>query len=136
VEKLVKKVLVDSNFLLLPFNCGIDIFREVEHVLASKVEFIVLTSVLEELKQIASKTKKLKLKRQVALAHELSEKCTKINIETHGRSVDDCLIEAAKELNGIVATGDMELKSRLRKAGIPVIYPRKGKYLVLEGYVN
>jgi len=133
----VRKVLVDSNFLFLPVNRGIDIFSEVERLLNSKVEFIVLTPVLDEIKKIAFKTRKTKLKKNAMFALNLSEKLPKMDFKGYGKTVDDCLVEAALKHGFIVATGDMKLRKKLRSLGVSVIYPRKdGKYLVLEGYVD
>jgi len=133
----VKKVLVDSNFLFLPVSRGINIFSEVERLLNSKAEFIVLTPVFDEIKRLTLKTKKLKLRKNAIFALNLAEKLTRMDFESYGRTVDDCLVEAALKYGFIVATGDMKLRKKLRSLGVPVIYPRKsGKYLVLEGYVD
>lgn len=132
----MRKILVDSNFLFLPINRGINIFNEVERLLNSKVEFIVLTSVFDEIKKIISKTKKIKIRKDAIFALSLSKKLKKMDFKD-GKTVDDCLVEAALKHGFIVATSDMKLRKKLRSLGVPVIYPRKdGKYLVLEGYVD
>jgi len=136
VKRLVKKVLLDSNFLFLPISRGINIVDEVENLLNSKVEFLVLKPVIDELEKIASKKRGLKLKKQAQFALKLSEKFSKLNFNNCS-NVDDCLVKAAVKLKCLVATGDMELRKKLRKVGVPVIYPRKKiKKLVLEGYVD
>ncbi|MFX1475356.1 MAG: hypothetical protein ACFFCO_07770, partial [Promethearchaeota archaeon] len=42
-------VLLDTNFLLLPFQRRIDIFEEIKRLLNSHVEFVVLPEILGEL---------------------------------------------------------------------------------------
>jgi rRNA-processing protein FCF1 len=46
--------------------------------------------------------------------------------------VDDLIVEFAEKNKAIVLTLDLELKRRLVDRGIPVIYLRAGKKLVLE----
>ena len=53
-------------------------------------------------------------------------------LETEGKG-DDCILESAKIMNSMVITNDAELKKRLKKEGIKVIYVRKKAYLVADG---
>lgn len=52
-------------------------------------------------------------------------------IEISGRSVDDALVSYVKENGGIVATVDIELKSRIKKSGGSVLSVSNDK-IVLE----
>jgi len=137
-NRLSKKVILDSNFLLLPLNLKIDIFREVEKLLAAKVEFILVPEVLNEIEKLI-KSGKPSISRKAKLALQLANnRCVKMNLEEKPLKVevDDYIANLAEKYGYIVATADMKLKKKLRDRGIPVIYPRKGKYLALEGYVG
>ncbi|MEM4461971.1 MAG: hypothetical protein QW695_03775, partial [Candidatus Bathyarchaeia archaeon] len=74
------KVILDSNFLLLPFQFGIDPFEAVKDLLDRNVEFIVLPQIVEEVRRIAdgmgdnSRGAKLALKL-------IEEKCTIIDLD-------------------------------------------------------
>lgn len=130
----MRKVILDTNFLLLPFQLKIDIFSEIEK-LVGRFEPIVLSITLDELKKI-SESGSSKMSRLASLAIDLSKKC-KI-LETHvmpGESHDDALLRVAKENNCIVATNDRILRKKLRKAGITTIFLRQRAYLELEGYI-
>jgi hypothetical protein len=46
--------------------------------------------------------------------------------------VDDLIVEFAEKNKAVVLTLDLELKRRLVERGVPVIYLRAGKKLILE----
>jgi rRNA-processing protein FCF1 len=132
---LLRKVILDSNFLFLPLKDGIDIFSEVERVLSAKPQIILLTPVMEEVKRLAMYSRENKIRREANFALKLAERCQKVNfMEKSEEKVDDLLIRAAEEMGGIIATNDRGLRQRLRSHGFPVIYARSRSHLVLEGY--
>jgi len=119
-------VIMDSNFLLAPIDLHVDIFSEIEELLLKKVRFIVISPVYKELVKLANR--KDKIGKKAILALKLLERCEIFEIKPkHGESVDDLIIRASKELKAIVATKDYELKKRLRKQGIPVIFLKNNK---------
>ncbi|MDI6654296.1 MAG: hypothetical protein QME59_00200 [Candidatus Hydrothermarchaeota archaeon] len=118
------KVVLDSNFLLLPFQFRIDIFAELDKLLDVRYEVYVTKGVIEELKKIKSRHGKGAL----SVANKLRV------IETEG-SVDEALLKlASKEV--IIATNDKFLKEKIEKKGAPVIYLRQRKYLAIDGYIR
>jgi len=110
----------------------VDVFRQIETALQGKIDFITPKMVLEELSRIAQE--KSQRGRHARLAFKLAEKC-KLDLTnpTAGESTDDYLTRVARETGGIVATGDAELRERLRNANMPVIYVRKDSRLAVEG---
>lgn len=48
------------------------------------------------------------------------------------KPTDEKIILLAEELNAIVATDDRELRKKLEKLGIPVVYTRERKKLALN----
>ncbi len=129
---LAFKVLLDTNMLMMIAEKRMDVFRQIETVLRGKVDFIASKMVLEELTRIAKE--KSQRGRRARLALKLAEK-SKIDLAnpTAGESTDDHLTRLARETGGIVATGDAELRERLRNANMPVIYVRKDSRIAVEG---
>jgi len=129
------QVIFDSSFLFIPFQFNVDIFEEMEKVLNRRFEPIITTPTYKELQKIAGLSSP-KLKRQATLALKLAEKCRKINVEKRRNELhDEVLVRVASEMRCCVATNDRDLKKRIRKLGLPVIYLRQKSHLAVEGAV-
>jgi rRNA-processing protein FCF1 len=50
-----------------------------------------------------------------------------------GETVDDFLLRSAADKGWLVATNDSDLRRRLRRVGVPVIYLRQRAYLEIDG---
>ena len=130
------RVILDSNFLFVPLQFQIDIFREIEEVVNGKVEFIVLSTTIEELKKIASKGGD-KLSRQASFALELAKKCKVLEVKKFpSESNDDVIVRVAKKFKCAVATNDRTLKRMLWNMRVAVIYVREKSRLEMEGTVD
>ena len=128
------KVILDSNFLLVPFQFRIDIFEELNNLLG-KAEPIILSTTIEELKKMAEKSS-TKKRMQFSAALKLAERCEILEVEKEAsESYDDVILRVARELKIPVGTNDMELRKRLRRAGIATIYLRQKSRLVIEGNI-
>jgi rRNA-processing protein FCF1 len=126
------KVILDSNFLFVPFQFKVDIFGELER-LFGKVEPVVLSTTVEELRQLKAK-KSPKLRSQINAAIKLIEKCQSAVIEKRrDESFDDIILRTAKEWNCPVCTNDANLRKRLREAGVTVVFLRQKSHLEIEG---
>lgn len=117
------KILLDANFLLIPFQFKVDIFSEIERIVDVNYELVTLKSCLNELKSLKEYKPMLKLAK---------EKNIKI-IENINKPVDKEIIKYAVENQALVATQDKELKRKLKKEGINTITLRKKKFLVKIG---
>jgi len=138
------KVILDSNFLMIPFQFNIDIFQEIEYLLQKKVDFVVPSAVKSELTNISSRGGEGAP--EASLALQIASRCRVVEVALEPQeTVDDAIVKASQKLGAVVATTDIELKKRLRTpqpsdspsgAGwhpIPVIFMRgKGK-LEIEG---
>ena len=132
-EKL--KVVLDSNFLFVPSQFHLDIFEELANLLNQRFEPILLSSTQKELQGLAESTSPKK-RQQALLALRLAEKCRVVPVEKGLReNYDEVIVRVAAEWKSPVATNDRELKRRLRKLGVPVIFLRQKQRLVLEGAV-
>lgn len=49
------KVILDSNFLMIPFQFNLDVFQEIEFLLQKKVDFIVPSAVKSELTALSAR---------------------------------------------------------------------------------
>ena len=113
------KILLDTNFLLIPAQFNVDIFAEIDRTVHEKYEIYVLDKTVDELKKLSNDPKQsLKNRRAARLGLQLL-KAKKVKIlKKKGDSVDDVL---AKIKGYTIATQDAALKRRI-----------KGKKIVLR----
>ncbi len=128
------KIVLDTNFMLIPGQFRVDIFSEIVRICDFNFEIVVLDRTLGELKGIVA-NQKGKDKAAAILGLRLIEKKKPGIIDTKTaifKNVDKIIIELASKEKLIVATQDQELKSQLKKLGVQVIVLRQKKYLKLE----
>jgi len=138
---LRKKVIVDTNALLIPGEFGVDIFEELERL--GYEHIIVPKAVLSELDRLRRRPNlKGKEKRAANIGyslvlkyvHEEHDGCmVTINKEEEGeeeesggrkRDVDELIAKMALKLKAAVLTSDEPLRRKLSKAGIATVYLR------------
>ena len=125
----MKKILLDTNFLLIPFQFNVDIFTEIDRIILNNYKIYVLDKTLEELESIIKdKNQKLKNKNAAKLGLQLV-KAKKLNIiKTDSKeTVDDIIVNIHEDY--IVATQDIELKRRLNAKTITL---RQKQHLILK----
>ena len=127
-------VILDANFLFLPFQFRIDIFEELG-VLLGGYKPIVLSTTLRELRRL-SKSRSDKVRMQASSALEVARRCEVVEVEMfEGETFDDIVLRVAMEMGCAVATNDREMRRRLREEGIPVVYLRGRSRLEVDGYI-
>lgn len=114
----LKRIVLDTNFLMIPGQLGVDIFEEFAQ-LDFPYKLCVCRKTIDELNAIIEKDKN-RDRTAAKIARELI-KAKNIYIIESGKPVDLALIELSKDDDVYVATQDRELKRRL-----------KGKKLVLR----
>ncbi len=115
------KVLIDTNFFLLPHQFGVDIFEELARLGYHKC--LVLRAVIGELNKLVANSKgEDKIAAKVGLS--LAGRCDVIETE-QSVLVDDIIINIAVEQKLAVCTNDSLLKKRLSTRGITVVYLRQ-----------
>ncbi len=120
------KILLDTNFLLIPAQFRVDIFAEIERIMKEPYKLYILKQTIDELNKIIEKQRgKHREAAKLALQLIKQKGLNTIRISSKG-SVDDIIKNIAK--NYIVATQDKELKKSLKK----VITLRAKKYLVIS----
>ncbi len=129
-------MILDTNFLTVPAQFGVDVFSEAERVLERGVEFFLLDSVIEEIKSKLERASRSEA-RMFRVALDLSERCTIVSADASlkGNPVDDQLLEFTKSVEGVLATNDRELRVRASSQGTPVLLLRGKTHLELEGSV-
>lgn len=107
---------MDTNALMMPVECDVRVFEEVER-LVGPFESVVPRAVVEELAKLADGNGKEAVAASVG-ADLARERCTTVD---HAEEyADDAVIEVATECDCAV-TNDGPLRTRLLAAGIPVI---------------
>ncbi|MFX0056861.1 MAG: PIN domain-containing protein [Candidatus Hodarchaeota archaeon] len=138
-------VVIDSNFLLLPFQFKIDYLDEITQNLEGKTEFLIYKQILDELeakrKRDAKKTKFRKdLKGGLLYLDNFKDKFN-INfnnsIKKDFETTDDFLLRKCIDLklkskHIFIATNDSELRKKAKNSGINVIFMRQKKLLCFE----
>ena len=126
-------MILDSNFLFIPSQFHVDIFKELENRLNRRFDPILLSPTRMELLKMTEKGSPKK-RQQALLALKLTEKCRTVNVEqSHKETPDDVIVRVAKDWRCPVATNDKELRKRLRIKSVPVIYLRQKSHLEVEG---
>lgn len=127
------KVILDTNFLLIPGEFGVDVFSEVGRVLDEPYEICVMNNTLEELQALISKSNKqesFNAKLGFIMAKQKSLKTLRGSSEGYA---DKAILEKASESpeKTVVATQDKALREKLKKLGVRTIILKQKKYLAL-----
>lgn len=130
----ITQVVLDTNFLLIPYQFKVDIFSQIDRILTVKYEFFVLDKTIDELKKIITEQKgKDRDAARIALKL-ISIKNIKAIKTRSGVRTDDAILELPPKGNFIVATQDKDLKRRLINQGTAVIILRQKKKIEIVNY--
>ena len=124
----MKEIILDTNFLLIPYEFKVDIFAEIDRICDSKYELCIFCQTIDELKKIIKEQKgKNSIAARLALSL-IKQKSLKILNNSESGYVDDSILKYCNR-NTIVATQDKELKNKLKEKEIKIIFLRNKKYL-------
>ena len=131
-SRVIMKILVDASFLLLCAEKGRDFISLAEESLGDKMECYVLEDVLKELKGLAARGGKRGTLAGVAL--KIAEKMNKLRSDLpETLEVDQKLLEEAERLGMALASIDMDLISKARERGIPILTVKKDQSIFFTG---
>jgi len=134
---MVLKVIIDTNFLLLPGNFGVDIFQEITDQANDVVKFIILQCVVIELEKLSVSKELNENQRLFANIGLKLLKQKNLKIEhCSNEHTDDAIIKKSLEFkkkgNSVaVATQDKQLTSRCLDLGVQVFALRQKKKVLL-----
>lgn len=127
-DKIHKTVILDSSAVLMLFEFSIDLEKELTRLLGN-YHIVIPTPIVREL-EFLSENGKGEKKTKAKASLKLIKKYDTINVDEKGG--DDSILDLAKKINGIVVTNDRELRNRLKKLSLSVIFLRSKKKLVME----
>ena len=126
-----KKVILDTNFLLVPYCYRVDIFSELSSTLSSGYDIILPSSTICELKSLSKRKGKEGLAAKLALKILELRKLEITVIETNLKP-DNWILSFIQKEKAIICTNDKELKKKIKRFGLNVISLRSKSKLSLE----
>lgn len=126
---IMEKIVIDTNFLLIPIQFKVDIFSEFRRICDFNYKLYVFEQTINELMHITEKQSG-KDKKAAKFALKLI-KLKDIAIIKSGQKSVDLLILQNLDKNTTVATQDFKLKKELLKKNCSLIILRQKKYLQL-----
>jgi len=123
----MKKIILDTNFLMIPIQFRVDIFSEISRICDFNYKLYVYKSSVDELNEII-KTQSQKHRKAAEFALKLI-KLKNIEMIDSDEKYADSLILENLDKDTIVATQDVKLKKEVLKKNAPVIFLRQKKYL-------
>jgi hypothetical protein len=126
-----KKVILDTNFLLIPGQFMVDIFTEIERIMQEPFVLCVIDKSIKELNRVvATGSQKDRFAAKLALALIIQKNLKTLHSFVTKKSVDDIIVSKADK-DTFVATQDKALRQRLKEKGAKIIGLRQQKYLEL-----
>ena len=136
----MQKILLDTNFLLIPAAFNVDIFSEFNRLFPINDIFILDKSISElekiELNQKGKYKQQAKMGLQMVKKYKISTIKTEKHTNTYKStskilSVDELIVDFAIKNDYMVATQDKEIKAKLKKHNKESITLRQKKYLII-----
>jgi len=114
----MKKVILDTNFILTCIRNKIDFFEEIKFM---GIRILIPKQVIKEIKGIINSKKKLHFKEDAKIALKLLEKNKFKKIDLKTDYVDKGLIRfTEKNKDIIIATLDRELKNKIQNSKLVI----------------
>lgn len=118
----MKKILLDTNFFLVPFQLGVNIFQEFDRIMDEPYILMTITSVKKELEKLVKSGKgddKVAARLGIHLARNIEV------AEVQGPADDAILHYASDYKDVLVATNDAGLRKKLKENKLLTIYVRQ-----------
>lgn len=129
IFSMKQKILLDTNFIMIPAKFKVDIYSEIQRIMAEPYELYILDKSIEELDSII-KTQKGREKASARLAKAILDNIKPKVLKTTSKAYVDKVILGLKGF--IIATQDKDLRLKLKRKGIKTIILRKKQHLVLD----
>jgi len=132
---MVVRVILDTNFLLVPGQFKVDIFEEFARTLSFPYQLCIFKETIDELSKIAESKKRDASNAKVALKliKQKNLKSLPNSYTQEGFYIDKIILENITD-NDIVCTQDKELKRQLRQKSkkIRILTLKSKKHIVFE----
>ena len=110
-----RRIILDTNFLLIPGQFKVDIFQEIGKIMGESYELCIFQPTIDELTKIASTNTKDKNNAKIALALIKQKNLKSLHNSSKEDSYIDQIILDNIIDNDIVCTQDKELKRSLKQ---------------------
>jgi len=124
----MRAVVLDTNALMLPYQFGINIEKELNRLLGL-CRIIVPRTVVEEMEKLAEQGGETG--RAAKLGLSIIKKRGFRLMETESKG-DDGVLETALKMDAAIVTNDKELKRKAKELKLPIIYLRGEDRLEME----
>jgi len=124
------KVILDTNFLLVPGTLGVDVFTKIREF-DPQAELFIVDQTMDELNKIQEEQKKFRAAASLAV-QLINQQNVKVIKTEKNKNTDQIIAETAEKNKYAVATQDKGLKELLKSKNIPTIILRQKKYIRLE----
>ncbi|MFC6989639.1 DUF188 domain-containing protein [Haloplanus sp. GCM10025708] len=109
---------MDTSALMMPVECGVRVFEEVERLLGESPDWVTPAAVRTELDRLSAGGGTEATAASVGL--DLADRCR--TVETDASYADDALVDLAERGDcEYVVTNDLPLRDRLLERGVRVI---------------
>ncbi|HEC76237.1 MAG TPA: twitching motility protein PilT [Thermoplasmatales archaeon] len=124
----MRAVVLDTNALMMPYQYGINIEKELTRLLGI-CRIIVPRTVVEEIEKLSEGEGKIGRAAKLGLSIIKKRGFRLMETENVG---DDGVLETAIKMDAAILTNDKELKNKARELNLPIIYLRGGTRLEME----
>lgn len=127
------KVILDTNFLLIPGKFGVDIFSQIKKVVNERHKIYIFEDTKKELQKIIHKNNS-KDSFNAKLGFVMAEQKNLKTLRSSKSHVDNAIISYAKQNKDktIVATHDKDLIKQLKNIPVRIINLKQKKYLIIR----
>ncbi len=123
----MRKIIVDTNFLLMPYEYRIDLVSELRRIVHSPITLVISRGALNEIATLSGRHgRRAAAARFVESNMEKFKSAFEFEIVPDTGAVDKWILKHAQENLLTVATNDIPLRKKLLAKGVPVI-AMKGK---------
>ncbi|MCK4670158.1 MAG: hypothetical protein KAT43_03065 [Nanoarchaeota archaeon] len=127
------KIILDTNFLLIPGTLGVDIFSMIRD-LDPRARFFIVDKTMDELDTIIAK-KAPKFQKAAKLGKQFVKKF-RIKILSSKtqtfKNVDELILKIAEKGGYLIATQDIPLKKKAHSKKLQIILLRQKKYVIID----
>jgi rRNA-processing protein FCF1 len=122
-----RRIVVDTNFLLMPYEYGVDLPTELIRIVHAPITLVISSGTERELDTLAGRNgRRATAARFILQNMPLLKSKFPVEVVPSSGEVDEWIIKFARNNAVTVATNDVRLRKRLLGMGVPVIV-MKGK---------